>query len=1510
MNKIVAFLFLLSIHFFAKAQNATFITINSGGQLTKVTIGASGCTNTPLNLCNNFTGSPLSIALDGTTIYIVDNQGFLYSNTLTATGTSNTCTKLGKFSTPLKIYGMTVGPGGIVYAATGSVIESYNPSTNAFATLGSINSSWTIGGDLLFYQGNLYEAVKVSGGNNALVQVNLSNVSASTLYMNFNAGTSVFGFASVTVPCSSNAAYALSTNGSTTDIFSVDMTNKIQSTTITCTLPFAVNDAASIAETQSATAPSKPIATSPFNICQGDAINFIMPTVSSVKDTLRWYTQAVNGNSYGSPTPAISSSTIGTTNYYVSAFDTSTGCESSRDTIVVGVNAYPAVPTINPKDSSTICTGSNITLTSSATTGNQWKLNGTNIIGAISKNFTTNVAGNYTVTTTTVAGCSKTSLPTKLIVTDTIKSTTNQATCTSQLPFTWNGLTFNSAGTQTKKGLISSAGCDSAATLVLTVTDTIKTTATQTICAADLPYTWYGVVFNAAGSQVLNVTSNAGCDSAVTLVLNVNPPAITNNINLFDCNSVIYKGNTYVNDTTIRDTLKAIQGCDSVYNVAHITVGMRTAYAYITNTVSNDVSVINTLTNVVIATIAVGLQPVGVSVTPNGKSVYISNYKSNDVSVINTLNNTVVSTIVVGLKPVGIIISPDGLKAYVTNWGSNTINVISTTTNSVIGTIPVGTNPEGIAISPDGGRLYVTNYGSNTISVVNTSNVTVIATIPVGASPQGVNVSPDGLKVYVCNEGSNSVSVINTINNTIITTIPVANSPLGISIDRSGLKLYVSNAASNTISVINTNTNSVVATIVVGFFPNGISISQDGLMVYVANFSSNSVSVINSFNNQVVSTINVGVHPAADGNFIANVRRTATKDTINLSDCNSIIYKGNTYTTSTILKDTLKSYQGCDSVYNTVNIVISPTATSNTVNLKSCDNIIYKGITYTSSTTIKDTLKTVQGCDSVYNIANITVNASPAKPIASVTVQPNCSNPTGTIVVTNPVGTNYLYSVDGTNFQSSTIFAGLAPATYLVSAKDSNTGCISASLSLIVDTAASAVPTPTGYVTVQPSCSNPLGTFIISSPHGNNYSYYINAGAISFIDTTFANYPSGAYSITAMDNNTGCISAALSLTLNPYTPIVATTNTKNLSDCKSIIYKGITYNASTILKDTTKSTQGCDSIYNVVNIVVTPVNATTQTINLSSCSVVNYGGINYTTSTVLKDTTKSVQGCDSIYKTVNIAITPMNATTQTINLVGCNGVNYNGVNYNISTTIKDTTKSAQGCDSVYLIVKINITPLIASTKSTNYTGCNSVVYKNINYTTSTSFSDTVKSVQGCDSIYNINNIVVNPNPTITLNDKVYVFLGNSVMLNPYLTNASTIIWSPAKYLDDSTAQNPICTPLTNQTYKLKVITDMGCSDSSIVNVLLALPLKIPNVFSPNGDGINDNWDIGNTEAYISGTIQVFNRYGQQLLSNHLANYKPWNGKYNGQDVPVGVYYYIIHTSANGETITGSVTVLR
>jgi len=78
-------------------------------------------------------------------------------------------------------------------------------------------------------------------------------------------------------------------------------------------------------------------------------------------------------------------------------------------------------------------------------------------------------------------------------------------------------------------------------------------------------------------------------------------------------------------------------------------------FAYVTNSGSSSVSVIDTATNTVTATVGVGGRPVAVAITPNGARAYVANSNSNSVSVINTATNTAIATVGVESFPQGLV---------------------------------------------------------------------------------------------------------------------------------------------------------------------------------------------------------------------------------------------------------------------------------------------------------------------------------------------------------------------------------------------------------------------------------------------------------------------------------------------------------------------------------------------------------------------------------------------------------------------------------------------------------------------------------------------------------------------------------------------------------------------------------------------------------------------------------------------------------------------------------------
>ena len=305
--------------------------------------------------------------------------------------------------------------------------------------------------------------------------------------------------------------------------------------------------------------------------------------------------------------------------------------------------------------------------------------------------------------------------------------------------------------------------------------------------------------------------------------------------------------------------------------------------AYISNSGSNSVSVVDTKANTVVGSpILVGSQPAGVAVTPDGRYAYVTNNGGDAISVIDTATNTVLASPIPLESPAGIAVTPDSKYAYVTNSNlqgfiGNSVSVINTATNTVLGSpIVVGNGALGVAVTPDGKYAYVANDHDDTVSVINTATNTVVGLpIPVGSEPVGVAVTPNGQYVFVTNNHDFTVSVINTATQSVVgPPIGVGNDPAGVVITPDGRFAYVANNGSgafnsNTVSVIEVATNAVVGLVTVGNKPLGIAVTPDGKYVYVANSDDGTVSVISTATNTVVgSPIVVESFPIALGFFV------------------------------------------------------------------------------------------------------------------------------------------------------------------------------------------------------------------------------------------------------------------------------------------------------------------------------------------------------------------------------------------------------------------------------------------------------------------------------------------------------------------------------------------------------------------------------------------------------------------------------------------------------------------
>ncbi len=172
-------------------------------------------------------------------------------------------------------------------------------------------------------------------------------------------------------------------------------------------------------------------------------------------------------------------------------------------------------------------------------------------------------------------------------------------------------------------------------------------------------------------------------------------------------------------------------------------------------------------------------------------------------------------------------------------------------------------------------------------------------------------------------------------------------------------------------------------------------------------------------------------------------------------------------------------------------------------------------------------------------------------------------------------------------------------------------------------------------------------------------------------------------------------------------------------------------------------------------------------------------------------------------------------------------------------------------------------------------------------------------------------VLVNPTPIADAGPDKVVLEGGFVTLSPkMITNIPvTYEWTPVTWLNNPGIANPQVSPQTDFSYLLTVTSDKGCTTSDEVFVKLLKAPVIPNIFSPNGDGIHDRWVIDYLESYPGCIVQIFNRYGQAVYK--IVNYTtPWDGKINGKDAPVGTYYYIIDPKNGRKPITGYVDIIR
>jgi YVTN family beta-propeller protein len=304
------------------------------------------------------------------------------------------------------------------------------------------------------------------------------------------------------------------------------------------------------------------------------------------------------------------------------------------------------------------------------------------------------------------------------------------------------------------------------------------------------------------------------------------------------------------------------------------TVATAAPFAYITNAGSDNVSVIDTATNAVVATIPVGVSPTGVAVSADGTRVYIANSGSDSVSVIDATRNSILATVATGIEPSGVAVNAAGTRVYVTNAASDSVSVIDATRNSVVATVPVGAIPLGVVVNPAGTRVYVANSDASRVSVIDTGTNSVIAGVPVGAVPYAIAVNPAGTRIYVTHVPdtepvNGTVTVIDAASNAIVAVVPLGLNvaATGVTTNAAGTRVYAAGVLGG-VFVIDAGSNRLIDTLGVEGVLGGIAINGAGTRIYVANIIGDTVAVVDLASRSVIARVPVGSLPFALGQFI------------------------------------------------------------------------------------------------------------------------------------------------------------------------------------------------------------------------------------------------------------------------------------------------------------------------------------------------------------------------------------------------------------------------------------------------------------------------------------------------------------------------------------------------------------------------------------------------------------------------------------------------------------------
>ena len=153
--------------------------------------------------------------------------------------------------------------------------------------------------------------------------------------------------------------------------------------------------------------------------------------------------------------------------------------------------------------------------------------------------------------------------------------------------------------------------------------------------------------------------------------------------------------------------------------------------------------------------------------------------------------------------------------------------------------------------------------------------------------------------------------------------------------------------------------------------------------------------------------------------------------------------------------------------------------------------------------------------------------------------------------------------------------------------------------------------------------------------------------------------------------------------------------------------------------------------------------------------------------------------------------------------------------------------------------------------------------------------------------------------------------GNTIKLSGTISGQyAGFSWTPALHINNTMTLQPLVNPRADIDYILNVDAANGCGrETDTMHIKVYGELFIPNAFTPDGNGINDTWNIPALAAYGVFELVVYNRFGEAVF-NAKKTPLAWDGKYRGKDQPAGTYTYFIDLKNGLDPLRGTVLIIR